>query len=141
MEDKLIIARKAKRTVDYIEKNVYNIPNEYKVLRDRIINSLYDLLENIYRANINQEKKYKEEVIVQIKILINGRVTAWFKNKKNDYMKIVSQTIKDYLKECLAYWEDWQKVNSKIDELEIINVYERNCNANVINLLVNEEYK
>ena len=76
MEDKLIIARKAKRTVDYIEKNVYNIPNEYKVLRDRIINSLYDLLENIYRANINQEKKYKEEVIVQIKILINGRVTA-----------------------------------------------------------------
>ena len=56
-------------------------------------------------------------------------------------MKIVSQTIKDYLKECLAYWEDWQKVNSKIDELEIINVYERNCNANVINLLVNEEYK
>ena len=69
MEDKLIIARKTKRTIDYIEKNIYNISNDYKVLKERILNCLYDILENVYRANIEQDRKYKEEVIVQIKML------------------------------------------------------------------------
>ena len=46
-----------------------------------------------------------------------------------------------YLKECLAYWKEWQKVNSEIDISVIINEYERNCNANIINLLAKEGYK
>ena len=36
MEDKLIIARKAKRTIDYIEKTIYNIPNNYKILKNSL---------------------------------------------------------------------------------------------------------
>ena len=48
MNDSLLIARNVKKTINYIEKNIYNFPNEYKVLKERIINSCYDILENIY---------------------------------------------------------------------------------------------
>ena len=69
MNDNLIIARSVKKTINYIEKNVYNFPNEYKVLKDRIINACYDILENVYRANLNQNKEAKYEILVQIKML------------------------------------------------------------------------
>lgn len=69
MEDKLLMARSAKKTINYIEKNIYNFPNEYKILKDKIINACYNILENIYRANINQNINDKKEVIVQIKML------------------------------------------------------------------------
>ena len=69
MEDNLIIARNVRKTINYIEKNIYNFPNEYKVLKERIINSCYDILENVYRANVNQKREYKDEVLVQIKML------------------------------------------------------------------------
>ena len=69
MEDKLLIARNVRKTINYIEKNIYNFPNNYSVLKERIINSCYSILENIYRANIDQNKESKREVIVQIKML------------------------------------------------------------------------
>lgn len=46
----------------------------------------------------------------------------------------------NYLKECIMYWKDWQKVDCDIDFNVILNEYERNCNANIINMLVNEGY-
>lgn len=36
---------------------------------DRIISTSYDLLENIYHANINQDRKYKENALVNIQML------------------------------------------------------------------------
>ena len=69
MNDNLLIARSVKKTINYIEKNIYNFPNEYKVLKERIINSCYDILENVYRANLEQNICYKREVLVQIKML------------------------------------------------------------------------
>ena len=69
MNDSLLIARNVKKTINYIEKNIYNFPNEYKVLKERIINSCYDILENIYRANLDQNVFYKKEILVQIKML------------------------------------------------------------------------
>ena len=46
----------------------------------------------------------------------------------------------NYLKECIEYWKDWQKVDFKVEDSLIINEYERNCNSKIINLLVNEGY-
>ena len=69
MNDNLLIARSVRKTITYVEKNIYNFPNEYKVLKDRIINSCYDILENVYRANLDQDIKYKRETLVQIKML------------------------------------------------------------------------
>lgn len=69
MQDSLLIARNVRKTINYIEKNIYNFPNEYKVLKERILNSCYDILENVYRANIDQDIKFKREALVQIKLL------------------------------------------------------------------------
>ena len=34
-EEKLLIAKTARKTIRYIEKNTENFPNKYKVLRDK----------------------------------------------------------------------------------------------------------
>ena len=69
IHENLIIARQARKTLRFIEKNTHNFPNEYKVLKDRIISTSYDILKWIYRANVFQEKEDKKEVIVQIQML------------------------------------------------------------------------
>ena len=69
IHDNLIIARSARKTLRYIEKNTENFPNEYKVLKCKIVDSCYKILEWIYRANVFQEKSDKKEVIVQIQML------------------------------------------------------------------------
>ncbi|MBR3230165.1 MAG: four helix bundle protein [Bacilli bacterium] len=69
IHENLIIARQARKTLRFIEKNTHNFPNEYKVLKDRIISTCYDILEEIYRANILQDIKDKKEVCVKIQML------------------------------------------------------------------------
>ena len=69
IKDNLIISRVARKTIRYIEKNTINFPNSYVVLKNRIINSCYNILENIYRANIDQDINYKKEIVVEIQML------------------------------------------------------------------------
>lgn len=68
-EEKLIIAKVARKTLRYIEKNTENFPTKYVVLRNRIINTCYDILECIYRANVFQDLAGKKEIIVKIQML------------------------------------------------------------------------
>ena len=67
--ENLIIAREARKTIRYIEKNTENFPNKNRVLKDKIISYCYSILENIYRANIFQDKSDKKEIIVNIQML------------------------------------------------------------------------
>jgi len=69
VHEKFTIARNARKTLRFIEKNTTNFPNEYKVLKERIINTCYDILENIYRANIMQSIEVKKEIVVKIQML------------------------------------------------------------------------
>lgn len=69
IHEEFIIAKNARKTIRYIERNTSSFPNEYKVLKERIISSCYDILENIYRANIFQELQYKREIVVSIQML------------------------------------------------------------------------
>ena len=69
IKENLIIARVARKTIRYIEKNIINFPKEYNVLRDNIIASCYDILKCIYRANILQEINDKKEIIINICML------------------------------------------------------------------------
>lgn len=69
IHENLIIAREARKTVRYIERNTENFPNKNRILKDRIIGSCYNILENIYRANLFQEKSYKKEIVVNIQML------------------------------------------------------------------------
>lgn len=68
-KEKLIIASTARKTIKYIENTVSNFPNEYYVLRNRIIDSCYSILEYIYRANVFQDINDKKEIIVKIRML------------------------------------------------------------------------
>lgn len=67
--EKLLIAAAARKTISYIEKTTSNFPNQYYVLRNKIIDSCYSILENIYRANIFQDIDDKKEIIVNIQML------------------------------------------------------------------------
>lgn len=69
IHENLIIAREARKTIRFIEKNCDNFPNKYIVLKNRIITSCYSILEWIYRANIFQDISDKKEIIVQIQML------------------------------------------------------------------------
>ncbi len=69
IHENLIIARQARKTIRYIEKNTINFPTQYKVLRDKIIGCSYSILENIYRANIFQDINNKKEIVVQMQML------------------------------------------------------------------------
>ena len=68
-EEKLIIAKVARKTLIYIEKNTENFPTKYVVLRNRIIDACYDILEWTYRANVFQELDDKKKIIVKIQML------------------------------------------------------------------------
>ena len=67
--DNLIIARTTRKTIRYIEKNTENFPNKYSILKARIINSCYDILKYVYKANIKQDIEDKKEIVVNIRML------------------------------------------------------------------------
>lgn len=69
VHEKLLIARAARKTLRYIEKNTENFPSKYQVLKNRIIETCYNILEWTYRANVFQEINDKKEVVVQIQML------------------------------------------------------------------------
>ena len=67
--EKLLIASTTRKTIRYIERTIVNIPNKHTVLKNKIIESCYSILENVYRANIFQDIEDKKEIIVNINIL------------------------------------------------------------------------
>ena len=69
VHENLIIARSARKTLRYIEKNTENFPNKYSVLKTIIIESCYNILEWIYRAYVMQDIDSKKEIVVQIQML------------------------------------------------------------------------
>ncbi len=69
MYDRLIIATKIKKTIELIEKTVLNYPHEYKELKSRIINTSYDLLENVYYASLTKNINSMKNIIVKIKMI------------------------------------------------------------------------
>ena len=72
MEDKLILLKEYKLFINRYEKLVINLNNSYKDIKTRIINTKYNILEDIYYTNlleINKRKNYQRKIIVKIKML------------------------------------------------------------------------
>lgn len=69
IKDNLIIGRVVRKTIRYIEKNIDNFPNNFIVLKNRIIECCYNILEYTYRANIFQDINDKKEIVVKIGML------------------------------------------------------------------------
>lgn len=67
MKDKLLLATKCKKTIEYILNITDNFPHRYIELKSRIINTSFDILEGIYISNI--DSKNKKYIIPKIKML------------------------------------------------------------------------
>ena len=67
MKDKLLIATKTKKTIEYIFTICDNYPHKYIELRKRIINTSFDILENTYISNIDYSNR--KLIIPKIKML------------------------------------------------------------------------
>ncbi len=110
MRDKLLIITKVKKSIDYIEKVVINFPRTEIILKNKIIESYYDLLELVYRANIYQDINYMKEIVIKVRMIeyyikvslnkqilsfkkyeiignhlleLNKMINAWIKYEKN----------------------------------------------------------
>ena len=72
MIDKLTIIIKWKEFINRYEDLIYNVPNKYKVIKNKIFDNMYDILENIYYCNLLEKNKrinYQRKIICSIKIL------------------------------------------------------------------------
>ena len=67
--EKFIIARRARQTLNFIIKNTECFPVKYVVLKNNIITEAYSMLRNIYKANILKDINDKKEIIVNIEML------------------------------------------------------------------------
>ena len=70
MKDNFRIVTSFKRLISYLDKIIVNYPNNERVLKDKITNTLYDTLELIYLANeLDERRVFQKKIVVKIKIL------------------------------------------------------------------------
>lgn len=71
MKDNLNIITDLKKTIIYLDKIVINFPNTDKVLKDKIMLSIYNALEYTYMANeiSGNRINYQKKIIVNIKMI------------------------------------------------------------------------
>ena len=67
MNEKFLIARHIKDFIKSLDDIVINYPKREYELRNRLLNTSYDLLELVYLAN-NQENKYEYRGVILSKI-------------------------------------------------------------------------
>lgn len=108
MNDKLLIASKYKKTIEYIFKITDNYPNKYRELKTRIIDTSFDILENIYI--INSSGNYKEYLIPKIKMLDYYMYLSY---KYNIITKKKYVIISNYLLELIKMINSWLNEKSK----------------------------
>lgn len=106
LNENLIIARTARKTIRYIEKNTENFPNKYNVLKTRIIDSCYDILKYIYKANIKQDIEDKKEIVVNIQML-NFYLEESYRKHLISEKKLISYT--NHLIEIDKMTKSWFK--------------------------------
>ena len=71
MKDNLVLVNDLKKTILYLDKVIQNFPRTEKVLKDKINNTCYEVLELIYFSNlldIDQRVIYQKRIISKIKL-------------------------------------------------------------------------
>lgn len=75
MKDNLIICNNIKKLIIYLDKIIKNFPNNEKVIKDKILSTLFEILELVYFTN---ELNYKDRVIYQKKIISKIKVIDFY---------------------------------------------------------------
>ena len=108
MNDKLLIASKIKKTIEYINKSLNNYPHRYIELKQHIISDMFTLLEYCYTANINiDSNKHKSLCIVKIK-MIDYYLKLSYKNELISIKKY--ESICKHLIEITKMIYSWREV-------------------------------
>ena len=106
MKDKLLIATKYKKTLEYIFNITDNYPHKYIDLKSRIINTSFDILENIYIINNNGNNI--NDLIPKIKMLDYYMYLSY---KYKIITKKKYESISNYLLELIKMITVW--INEK----------------------------
>lgn len=69
MNDNFKVILKIKWLINYLDRIIINFPNNERILKDKINNTLYEILEYSYLANELNDKIYKKKIIVKFKML------------------------------------------------------------------------
>lgn len=72
MKDNLIIISNMKKTILYLDKIIINFPGNERVLKDKISNSMYEVLEFMYMANeVSNYNRilYQKKIVSKIKMI------------------------------------------------------------------------
>ena len=101
---------KNKKTIIYLDKIIINFPNKERVLKDNLIELLYDLLYLGYKANITGNKYYKQEILIKIK-LIDFYLSISLDKKYISYKKYIQ--IVNHLIEITKMIQGWINEKSK----------------------------
>ena len=52
MRDELVLVKDIKKTILYVDKMLINFPRSEKILRDKINNTSFEILELVYFSNL-----------------------------------------------------------------------------------------
>lgn len=111
MDDKLQIITKMKRTIEYIDKSLDNYPHRHIELKNKIRNSLDDMLEYCYIANQGYEKEmYQKLSLVKIEMVDYYLKTSY---KKELISKKKYESISKHLLEINKMICGWIKNNEE----------------------------
>ena len=104
MYDNLIISKKIKKTLEYVDKITINYSHEYRYLKENINSSFFILLELSYRASIFKDINSMKEMIVKIKI-IDFYIKKSLEYKLINFKKFIN--IGNYLLELIKMINSW----------------------------------
>ena len=72
MKDNLVLVNDLKKTILYLDKMLINFPRSEKILRDKINDTSFEILELVYFSNlleIHERIIYQKKIISKIKML------------------------------------------------------------------------
>ena len=75
MHEKLVIVNDIKKTIFYLDKIIVNFPRTEKVLKDKISNTYYEVLELIYFSNLLD---IKERIVYQKRIISKTKMIDFY---------------------------------------------------------------
>ena len=72
MNDKLLVIKEIKLFINRYEDLVYNVDNKYKILKNKIMDKMYYMLEDAIYCNkldINKRINYQRRILCNIELL------------------------------------------------------------------------
>lgn len=108
-EDRLLIISRIKKTYEYIDKNLENFPHKYINLKNKIENTLFEMLELCYYANYNLDKNNNQLMCLAKLSMVDYYLKLSYKNELISKKKYIS--IAKLLSEIHAMIRKWNEIN------------------------------